>query len=262
MPEASEVNCAENFREPCGVIGTALERTSYEQFTLRSQMLCSKGHVTAVDFTNTQIVTMRRHDPLFREVTSSIDYFVPDSTPLIWCFRLKGDSTGTRTYGPAFMRYCILNSPIGIKHYFLGGSQECLRKLEAAFRALRPEVNIVGAKNGYFNSAEEASIVEEINNLNPDFVWIGLGTPKQQEWIYRNKNRIRRGVLFAVGFAFDVNAGTKPDAPKWMHSMGLTWLYRLCSEPRRLFPRYVKYNTLFILYLLSDFLRARAWSKS
>jgi N-acetylglucosaminyldiphosphoundecaprenol N-acetyl-beta-D-mannosaminyltransferase len=113
-------------------------------------------------------------------------------------------------------------------------------------------------RHGYFESGEEPSIVEEINRLSPDFVWVGLGTPKQQEWICRTQSRLRRGVIFAVGFAFDVNAGMKCDAPLWMQRTGTTWLFRLLHEPRRLGPRYLRYNSLFLFYLLWDGLRGRA----
>jgi len=243
------------------VLGTALECTSYANFTARAHALAATGRTVAVDFTNTQIVTMRRREQPFREITSRLDYFVPDSTPLIWCLRLQGVKAATRTYGPAFMRYCIVNSPAPITHYFLGGSAECLGELQAVFCRLNPNLRIVGARNGYFEPADDTAIVEEINRLAPDFIWVGLGTPKQQDWIHRHKSAIRRGVVFAVGFAFDVNAGTKPDAPSWMQRCGLTWLHRLCSEPRRLFPRYLKYNTLFLAYLFWDGIRGRAWRK-
>ena len=103
--------------------------------------------------------------------------------------------------------------------------------------------------------------MDEINHLSPDFIWVGLGTPKQQDWIHRNKQHIKRGVVLAVGFAFDVNAGTKPDAPAWMQRLGLTWVYRMASEPRRLVSRYIRYNTLFLWYLLWDGVRGKAVSK-
>ena len=82
-------------------------------------------------------------------------------------------------------------------------------------------------------------------------------TPKQQEWIQENKARIQRGVVLAVGFAFDVNAGTKSDAPMWMQRLGLTWIHRMASEPRRLLWRYLRYNSLFIFYLVRDALVRR-----
>jgi len=211
-----------------------------------------------VDFTNTHIVTMRRHDPAFRELTSRFDYFIPDGMPLIWCLNLAGARLRDRVYGPTFTRHCVMHSPAPFTHYFLGGSEECVQRLKTAFLEQNPDLQVVGTHNGYFKQVDEPAILEEINKLAPDFIWIGLGTPKQQDWVHRNKQHIRRGIVLAVGFAFDVNAGTKPDAPAWMQRFGLTWVYRIASEPRRLLGRYFKYNSLFLWYLLWDGVRGKA----
>jgi N-acetylglucosaminyldiphosphoundecaprenol N-acetyl-beta-D-mannosaminyltransferase len=237
------------------VLGTRLQCTTYDQFIRFCQWRCRQEGVIAVDFTNTHIVTLRRDDVRFRDLTSRFDYFIPDGMPLIWALNAGGAKLRDRVYGPTFMRECVLRSPAPFTHYFLGGSQECLEALTKVFSNQNTSVQIVGARNGYFNSAAEPEIVNEINALSPDFIWIGLGTPKQQEWIHRHKSAIRRGILFAVGFAFDVNAGTKKDAPGTMQRAGLTWLYRLLTEPRRLAPRYLKYNSLFVWYLIRDAMR-------
>ncbi len=160
------------------------------------------------------------------------------------------------------MAHCVTGSPAPYKHYFLGGSREVVEKLKARFLADNPAVQIVGARDGYFQPSDEPAIVDEINRLSPDFIWIGLGTPKQQDWIHRHKSQIRRGVLFAVGFAFDVNAGTKKDAPAWMQRHGLTWVFRAMTEPRRLALRYLRYNSLFLFYLLKDGLPRRSMRRS
>ncbi|MFM2294098.1 MAG: hypothetical protein RLZZ350_511 [Verrucomicrobiota bacterium] len=243
------------------VLGTALECTSYAEFTTRAQALARSGQTIAVDFTNTQIVTLRRHDPAFCELTSRFDFFVPDAMPLIWCLNRQGAQLTDRVYGPTFMRHCIQHSPAPFTHYFLGGSLACLEKLQTAFRKTNPDLKIVGAQYGYFSPADEPGIIAEINRLAPDFIWVGLGTPKQQAWIHRHKASLRRGVIFAVGYAFDVNAGTKRDQPLWMQRLGLGWLFRLCAEPRRLLGRYLKYNSLFLFYLLKDGLRGQAWTR-
>lgn len=209
----------------------------------------------AVDFSNTQIVTMRRIDPAFREASDSMDFFVPDSTPLKWCMSSRSAGRADRLYGPEFMLRCVVASPEPFTHYFLGGSDECITKLRSRLTQAQPQMKAVGWRNGYFDEESTPVIVEEINELSPDFIWVGLGTPKQQEWIHRWKPRIRRGVLMAVGFAFDVNAGTKKDSPLWMQRAGLGWLFRTLCEPGRLGPRYLKYNTLFLLHLLVDTLR-------
>jgi N-acetylglucosaminyldiphosphoundecaprenol N-acetyl-beta-D-mannosaminyltransferase len=233
------------------LLGTPLLATTYEELIARCHDLARRDGVSAIDLTNTHIVTLRRRDAHFREITSRFDHFVPDGMPLIWCLNARGAGLRDRVYGPTFMRKCLEASPAPWTHYLLGGSAECLRALRERFANL----SIVGAHDGYFSPNDEPAILEEINRLAPHFIWVGLGTPKQQDWIHRHKSALRRGVLLAVGFAFDVNAGLKKDAPSWMQRAGLTWAFRAFSEPRRLLTRYLRYNSIFLYYLLKDALR-------
>jgi N-acetylglucosaminyldiphosphoundecaprenol N-acetyl-beta-D-mannosaminyltransferase len=234
------------------ILGTPLTATNYVEFTKFCHELIERGGTWAVDLTNTQGVTMRRHEPEFCKISSQFDFFLPDGMPLIWCLNWRGANLRDRVYGPKFMRHCVVGSPAPYKHYLLGGSPDCLARLRERLSAQQSVLKIVGSHHGYFRAEDEEAIVREINRLSPDFIWVGLGTPKQQQWIYRNKSRIHRGVIFSVGFAFDVNAGSKPDAPEWMQRHGLTWLFRIASEPRRLLTRYLRYNSLFIFYLIRD----------
>jgi N-acetylglucosaminyldiphosphoundecaprenol N-acetyl-beta-D-mannosaminyltransferase len=240
------------------VLGTRLCLTTYVDFSDRCHALAREPGPVAVEFTNTQIVTLRRHDPAYRQLTAAYDLFVPDATPLIWCLNRRGAGLKDRVYGPTFMRHCLTHSPAETRHYLLGGSRECGERLRAAARGWNPRVNIIGSAHdrcladGRLEGEAEARVMRELHDLSPDFIWVGLGTPKQDAWVQRHKPRLDRGLILSVGFAFDVNAGTKPDAPGWMQRAGLTWLFRMGSEPRRLFGRYLKYNTLFLLYLAWD----------
>ena len=236
------------------ILGTPLVATTYEELTEECQKLARSDRPWAVDFTNTMIVTLRRHRSAFRALTEEQDLFIPDGMPLIWCLNRRGAGLSDRVYGPTFMRKFLETAAPDSTHFLIGGSAECGRQLRARF----PKVNFVGAFHGYCSADGvlegdgDREVLNQIEKLSPDFIWIGLGTPKQYGWIHRHKRRIRRGVLFAVGFAFDVNAGTKPDAPDWMQRRGLTWLFRAVSEPRRLALRYLRYNSLFLFYLLKD----------
>lgn len=235
------------------MIGTPLLETCYQDFTVACHEMAGEGRQTcAVEFTNTHIVTSRRHETDFRSVTSKVDFFIPDGTPLIWCMNRKGASMKDRVYGPTFMRQCILASPAPWRHYFLGGWDDTNRKLRENLLKANPDILIAGFRSGLFTENDYEDILREINEVRPHFIWVGLGTPKQQQWIYHYKPRIKTGILLGVGFAFDVIAGTKKDAPAWMQSLGLTWLFRMLSEPKRLGPRYFKYNLLFLFYLLKD----------
>ena len=240
------------------VLGTPLSVTSYEEFSDFCHGRVRQNGVFAVEFTNTQIVTMRRTQGAFRSATDGMDYFIPDGMPLIWCMNRSQVGLKDRVYGPTFLRECLIRTQAEYTHYFLGGSKECLERLCERSRERNPDLTIVGMRDVYFSEDEEEAIVEEINALSPDFIWVGLGTPKQQAWIHRWKAKIERGGLLAVGYAFDVNAGTKPDPPDWMQRCGLGWAFRLASEPRRLAGRYLKYNSLFLFFLLWDGLCGRA----
>jgi len=240
------------------VLGTALPITTYPELAAFCHQRARRPGCVAMEFTNTQIVTMRRHEPDFRELTSAYDFFIPDATPLVWCLNWQGARMRDRVYGPTFMRECLSRTGPEFTHYLLGGSAECGARLRELFQRLNPSIQFVGgfhgmcSKEGILEGPYEESVIEEINRISPDFIWVGFGTPKQQAWLKRHKHLIRRGVILTAGFAFDVNAGTKPDAPFWMQRLGLTWLFRLASEPRRLLRRYLKYNTLFLYYLVRD----------
>jgi len=242
------------------VLGTPLRVTTYAALTAELQSRSREWRTWAVDFTNTHIVTMRRHERRFREITSRFDCFVPDGMPLKWCMNLRRAELRDRVYGPTFMRRCVLDSPAPFTHYFLGGSEMCVERLKESFLRENRELRIVGAHHGYFKSEEGPAIIDEINRLSPDFIWVGMGTPRQQNWVHGNKERIRRGIILAVGFAFDVNAGMKKDAPIWLQRLSLTWVHRLMTEPFRLGPRYLRYNTLFLFYLFWDGLRGRVFA--
>lgn len=245
-----------------GVLGTPLTVTDYPGVFAECQRLASLGFPMAVEFANTQIVTMRRHLAGFRATSATFDAFIPDATPLLWCLNRQGAGLRDRVYGPTFMRYALERSPATLTHYLLGGSETAGAELRRCFGARNPSLRIVGAHHGICSASgmleENERVLAEINALNPDFIWVGLGAPKQERWISQNKARLRRGVVLAVGQAFDVNAGLRADAPAWMQRLGLTWLFRLASEPRRLLGRYLRYNSLFIFYLAWDSLRGRA----
>jgi N-acetylglucosaminyldiphosphoundecaprenol N-acetyl-beta-D-mannosaminyltransferase len=235
------------------LLGTPVVITDYASLLARLPEWALRSDPTAVEFCNTQVVAMRRIDPAFTDATRAYDYFIPDGMPLIWCLRLMGVTIRDRVYGPTFMRYALTHES-QLKHYFMGGSATTSQKLSENARQLSGgKFQLVGANHNYWKPEDSPPIIEEINRLSPDVIWIGLGTPKQQEWVRDNKHLIARGVILTVGFAFDVNAGTKKDAPMWMQRLGLTWIFRISQEPSRLFGRYLVYNSWFVWLCLKDF---------
>ena len=247
------------------VLGTPLLCTNYDDLAAKCRKWTSESRLLGIEFANTHVATLRRHDPEYREEEEeAFDLFIPDGTPLVWALRLAGAPIRSTVYGPAFMRRMLEGSAGKSTHYLLGGSPECGDRLRQRFFSGDSGVKCVGSfhgscnEDGLLEGAADAQVIDEINRLAPDYIWLGLGGTKQILWLERHKQLLRRGIIFGVGFGFDVNAGLKSDSPEWMHVAGLTWLFRMFSEPRRLAWRYVRYNTLFLAYMLWDGIRGRA----
>jgi N-acetylglucosaminyldiphosphoundecaprenol N-acetyl-beta-D-mannosaminyltransferase len=131
------------------------------------------------------------------------------------------------------------------------------RRLRGRF----PGLAVVGTHSPPFRPltpAEDAAEAERINAADPHFVWVGLSTPKQERWMAAHRKALRAAVLVGVGAAFDFNAGLKPQAPRWMQRAGLEWAFRLATEPRRLGPRYLVNNPLFVWHVANQRL-GRRW---
>ncbi len=257
VPEPRVISC----------LGTPLTVTDHAGALALCLRLARGDRPAAVEFCNTQIVTLRRSDPDYRAVSRAFDHFIPDSSPLLWLLNAHGAGMGDRVYGPAFFDHALRNSPAGATHYLIGGSEACGTALREKYTRLNPDLRIVGTFHGRCDAggrlgSDDEGVHRELLRLEPDFVWVGLGTPKQQRWIARAKPLLGRGTLLSVGQAFDVNAGLRSDAPAWMQRLGLTWLYRMASEPRRLAGRYVRHNSEFLGYLVADLVRGRIYEPS
>jgi len=214
-----------------------------------------------ISLANTHVVMEAQEDPVFRESIKSADLCVPDGMPLIWCGRFFGHSLPRRVYGPELMAtICRETASRGARHYFYGGTGETLDQLVACLRQSCPGIQISGAYSPPFRpltQKEDSEAIERINRSFPDIVWVGLGCPKQERWMYDHRNRLKAAVLIGVGQAFDILSQRKKQAPSWMQEHGLEWLFRLVQEPKRTWRRYLAYNPKFIYFLFLQFLGIR-----
>ena len=242
------------------VLGTLVACATYDSALEEIKALAKQPRPTAVCPANTHILAEARHDPEFARILDKFDLVLPDGMPVVWSLNRLGAGLHDRVYGPYFMRHTMVRTPRPFRHFFFGDSEECLVELRRVVTQLQPDIEIVGTLSPPFRpltEADEDSFAEIINRADPDFVWVALPGVRMERWIISNQARYRRGVFLAVGDAFKLLSGRRPFAPAWMQRMGLTWLFRLSAEPGRLGPRYVRYNLLFLLYLLSDALRSR-----
>jgi N-acetylglucosaminyldiphosphoundecaprenol N-acetyl-beta-D-mannosaminyltransferase len=166
---------------------------------------------------------------------------------------MRGYKNIRRVYGPDLMQnICGISAKKGYKNYLFGSSNKVLEKLKDKLTKKYPGLIISGSYSpsyGELSQKESEAIIANINNSDSDVLWVGLGSPKQDLWMYRNRDKINVPVMLGVGAAFDFLSGTKPQAPVWMRNSGFEWFFRLITEPKRLWRRYIIDSSLFIWYL-------------
>lgn len=204
-----------------------------------------------------------QRDERLRAIHNAAGMVTPDGMPLVWLSRLKGFPFVERVYGPDLLLACCQRSvTTGYRHFFYGGAAGVPERLIQRLQARFPGLEVVGGYSPPFRAlttAEDAEVVRRINAAEPDVVWVGLSTPKQERWMSEHRDRLAAPVFIGVGAAFDFHAGLKPQAPRWMQRNGLEWLFRLWKEPRRLWRRYLRNNPLFVWHVLLQGLGVRQY---
>jgi N-acetylglucosaminyldiphosphoundecaprenol N-acetyl-beta-D-mannosaminyltransferase len=188
-------------------------------------------------------------DNNYRKIQNGGIMAIPDGGPLSTVGHKRGYKNMQRTTGPSYMGEIFkVSVEKGYRHYFYGSTDETLEKLSQTLKREYPGIQIVGMYSPPFrplNEDEDKAIIEKIDETNPDFVWIGLGAPKQERWMAEHQGKTS-GFMVGVGAGFDYFAGNIERAPEWMQKSDLEWLYRLFQDPRRLFKRYWHTNGKFI----------------
>jgi N-acetylglucosaminyldiphosphoundecaprenol N-acetyl-beta-D-mannosaminyltransferase len=218
-----------------------------------------RGYVCAAAV---HVLMVAGHDPSTRAALIGASLVVPDGRPLVWALNLLGESLTDRVYGPELtVRYCNRAAERGHRIWLYGGATPAaLEELELALRARFPEIRIVGGlspPHRPLTDAEERELAGRIDADSPDIVWVGVGAPRQELWMARMRPLVEAPLIAGVGAAFDFIAGRKRQAPAWMQRRGLEWLFRLSQDPRRLAPRYLRYNPAFVAAFARQYLRER-----
>ena len=219
---------------------------------IRGQFIC---------LSNVHTTVMAEKDAEYRKIQNSAFLALPDGSPLALVQRLRGYRSAEQVAGPDLMpALWKATEHTAYSHYFYGSTPETIEALQKNLGSRYPELKIAGMEAPPFRpltEEEDRQAVERINASGADFVWVGLGAPKQEKWMYEHRGRIH-GVMFGVGAGFDFHAGTVKRAPDWMRRHYLEWLYRLVQDPKRLWKRYVQTNGKFLLLSVKD---AFVWKK-
>jgi len=201
-----------------------------------------------------------QHDPEFGRILNSTDLVVPDGMPLVWLARSRGYPLPGRVYGPDLMLAFCEKADRTHRHFFYGGEPGVPERLAESLKYRFPGMQTVGVYSPPFrrlSAREDEEVVALITRAAPDVLWVGLGTPKQERWMFEHAHRLQVPVLVSVGAAFDLLSGRRKQAPRWLRHHGLEWLFRLLQEPRRLWRRYLLYGPRFIAYVALDRLRLK-----
>lgn len=177
------------------------------------------------------------------------DLIVTDGMPLVWMQKLQGKAGASRVRANDLMiTLCAFAEKNSLSVGFYGGRQEVIDEILARAKKDFPDLRVAYAFSPPFrplNEAEDAEITAEINRAAPDILFMGLGCPKQENWMAAHKTRVK-AVMLGVGASFDFYAGNVKESPEWMGKLGLEWLFRLTQEPKRLWRRYLILNPRFI----------------
>jgi N-acetylglucosaminyldiphosphoundecaprenol N-acetyl-beta-D-mannosaminyltransferase len=189
-------------------------------------------------------------DPTLRRILNQSGMTTPDGMGIVWLLQLQGCSHVGRVYGPDLMQeVCRISVDRGWRHFLYGGEPGVAGDLQSVLEAHYPGIRVVGTCSPPFrrlSEEEDRQVLGNINAANPDIIWVGISSPKQEQWMAEHMGKVNASVLAGVGAAFDFLTARKPQAPRWVQRAGLEWLFRLLSEPRRLWPRYSQYP-LFVL---------------
>lgn len=204
------------------------------------QWIRDRGPARFIAVTGMHGVMEAQQSKEFRQVLSDADLVVPDGTPLVWMGRRYGFNLRRRVYGPELMETFLRETRGAYRHFFYGGAEGVADQLAVVLQK-KFGIQVAGAWCPPFralSTAEENEIATLIEETKPDIVWVGLSTPKQERWMHAHRH-LQAPVMIGVGAAFDFHTGRAVQAPVWMREHGLEWLFRLLSEPRRLWRRYI-----------------------
>ena len=206
-------------------------------------------------------VSESQRDPIFKTILNEADLVVPDGMPLVWLGKRHGHPLRRRVYGPELMQTFCHETGSKYRHFFYGGMPG-IPELLARTLNEKFGTNVVGHYSPPFRPLtpdEDQEVIDRIHLANPDVLWVGLSTPKQERWMHEHRSKLRVPVLVGVGAAFDMNSGRAKQAPAWMQENGLEWSFRLFQEPRRLWRRYLISGPQFIFGVASELLSLRRY---
>lgn len=216
------------------IFDVPIDKVNMKQAVDAVEKFLSEDRLHMIATPNAEIVMMAQKDPEYKEILNKTDLNVPDGSGVIFASKIYKEELPERVAGFDLMMELIkVAAEKKYKIYLLGAKSDVVKGAYLNLKRQYSEIDIVGFHDGYFSKDDEAEIIKDINEKNTDLLFVALGAPKQEKWIYENKNRLKAKVAIGVGGSFDVIAGKVTRAPEIYRKLGLEWFYRLLKEPWR-----------------------------
>lgn len=236
------------------LFGVKVCPTTYDEAVAWCIHRARMGQGACVDLMAVHSLVTAAQDKRYLDRINTFEVVAPDGQPVRWALNyFYRAGLKDRVYGPEFtMRLCQAAAEEGVSVYLFGGTDEVLAKFAETLRQKFPKLQIAGMEAPPFRPLtpeEDTAVIDRVNQSGAGLMFIGIGCPKQEHYAFEHRHSIR-AVQLCVGAAFDFHAGVKKMAPAWMQKRGLEWLYRLVSEPGRLWKRYLVTNSVFVMMFL------------
>lgn len=246
------------------ILGVGVNTINMSDAVELSDSLIRSGQRSYICVTDVHTVIEAQSDTVLRSILNNSFLTTPDGVPLVWIGRMLGHRRLRRVYGPDFLiEMCKVSAQRKYRHFFFGGKTGVAQRLSAKLRERFPGLEIVGTYTPPFRPLtrdEEQELAQMVEEAQPDILWVGLGSPKQERFMAEFCGRLNVKLMVGVGAAFDIHSGAVKEAPQWLKNMGLQWLHRLAQEPRRLWKRYSICIPSFLWGISLQFLGIRRFS--
>lgn len=242
--------------------------TSHELYEKIISIINSNCMDKKIIFTpNVDILVTAESDKDFKKILNAADFNIPDGKPLIWASKFLGEPLKEKISGSSlFFKLCEIASLTDLSFFLLGGAPGVSDKAKKKLEETYPNIHIVGSYSPPFgfenNLTEERKIISLVNEVSPDILVLGFGAPKQEKWILKNREQLNFGVALGLGATIDFAAGIKKMPPEFIKTIGFAWLWRLLSEPKRLWKRYLIKDMKFFWYVFQQKFNLRDFNEN
>lgn len=257
------MNALVNSCEKANVLGIGIDAVNMEQALERIATDLYERRKGYVCLAGVHGVMEAQRDPALATIYAGAVLAAPDGMPMVWVGHHQGHKTMERVAGPDLMLEVISRKEFsGYSHFLCGGKEGIAQELRDELLDRYPLVKIAGIYTppfGSMSSVQEMEFVDIVNRLQPDIIWVGISTPKQERFMARYLPLLDTTLMFGVGAAFDFHTGRIADCPDWIKRAGLQWLDRLIQDPKHLWKRYLRNNPPFLFYSFLQFTGLRVY---